>query len=117
MANPLACAAANASLDLFEQEPRLDQVVHINQRLNEMLEPLRDIQGVADVRTPGAIGVVQVDDIKDANWLKKRFVEEGVWLRPFRDIIYLTPAFTITDDELEKLIGAMKKVLKEWEHK
>ncbi len=114
MANPLACAAANASLDLFESEPRLEQVAHINRKLRNALTPMQSIKGVKNVRTLGAIGVVQVWDIKDANWLKKRFVEEGVWLRPFRDIIYLTPAFTISDDELDKLTGAMARVLTEW---
>ncbi|WP_135075379.1 adenosylmethionine--8-amino-7-oxononanoate transaminase [Terasakiella sp. SH-1] len=114
MANPLACAAANASLDLFESEPRLEQVAHINKKLTQNLAPMAEIKGVKDVRTLGAIGVVQVDDIKDSNWLKKRFVEEGVWLRPFRDIIYLTPAFTISDDELDKLTDTMMKVLTQW---
>jgi len=114
MANPLACAAANASLDLFENEPRLEQVAHINRKLRNALTPMQSIKGVKNVRTLGAIGVVQVWDIKDTNWLKKRFVEEGVWLRPFRDIIYLTPAFTITDEELDKLTGVMARVLTEW---
>ena len=114
MANPLACAAANASLDLFENEPRLEQVAHINRKLRNALTPMQSIKGVKNVRTLGAIGVVQVWDIKDTNWLKKRFVEEGVWLRPFRDIIYLTPAFTITDEELDKLTGVIARVLTEW---
>lgn len=114
MANPLACAAANASLDLFETEPRLEQVKHIHQKLRNALTPMQSIKGVKDVRILGAIGVVQVWDIKDANWLKKRFAEEGVWLRPFRDIIYLTPAFTITDDELDHITATIAKVLTEW---
>lgn len=115
MANPLACAAANASLDLFEQEPRLDQVKEINQSLNTRLPALMDIKGVKDVRTLGAIGVVQLEDLKDSNWLKEEFIKEGVWLRPFRDIIYLTPAFTVTQPELDKLLNAIEKVLKRWE--
>jgi len=114
MANPLACAAANASLDLFDQEPRLEQVQHINRKLRNALTPMQSIKGVRDIRILGAIGVVQVWDIKDSNWLKERFIEEGVWLRPFRDIIYMTPAFTISDDELDKLTGAMARVLTQW---
>lgn len=114
MANPLACAAANASLDLFDQEPRLEQVQHINRKLRNTLTPMQSIKGVRDIRILGAIGVVQVWDIKDSNWLKERFIEEGVWLRPFRDIIYMTPAFTISDDELDKLTGAMARVLTQW---
>jgi len=114
MANPLACAAANASLDLFDNEPRLEQVQHINRKLRNALTPMQSIKGVRDIRILGAIGVVQVWDIKDSNWLKERFIEEGVWLRPFRDIIYTTPAFTIRDDELDKLTGAMARVLTQW---
>lgn len=114
MANPLACAAANASLDLFETEPRLEQVKHINRKLTNALTPMQSIKGVRNVRTLGAIGVLQVWDMKDANWLKNRFVEEGIWVRPFRDIIYLTPAFTITDDEMDKLTAALARVMNEW---
>lgn len=114
MANPLACAAANASLDLFDKEPRLEQVQHINRKLRNALTPMQSIKGVRDIRILGAIGVVQVWDIKDSNWLKERFIEEGVWLRPFRDIIYMTPAFTISDDELDKLTGAIARVLTQW---
>jgi adenosylmethionine-8-amino-7-oxononanoate aminotransferase len=115
MANPLACAAANASLDLFETEPRLEQVAHINKRLNEGLSPLKNIEGVVDVRTLGAIGVIQVTGLKDSNWLKKRFVEEGLWMRPFRDIIYTTPAFTISNDQLDHMFKTLANVLKEWQ--
>ncbi|WP_419797947.1 MAG: adenosylmethionine--8-amino-7-oxononanoate transaminase [Terasakiella sp.] len=114
MANPLACAAANASLDLFDKEPRLEQAQHINRKLRNALTPMQSIKGVRDIRILGAIGVVQVWDIKDSNWLKERFIEEGVWLRPFRDIIYMTPAFTISDDELDKLTGAIARVLTQW---
>jgi adenosylmethionine---8-amino-7-oxononanoate aminotransferase len=114
MANPLACSAANASLDLFEREPRLEQVKRINEKLQKALLPLRALDGVINVRTLGAIGVVQVSDMKDVNWLKRRFVEEGIWVRPFRDIIYLTPAFTITEEEMDKLTQALVRVLNEW---
>ncbi|HTR16184.1 MAG TPA: adenosylmethionine--8-amino-7-oxononanoate transaminase [Acetobacteraceae bacterium] len=111
MANPLACAAANASLDLFEQENRLGQVVAIEAALRAGLEPCRDLPGVRDVRVLGAIGVVELDRIDDMNDLKRRFVAEGVWVRPFRTIVYLTPAFTITEDELAHLTRSVAKVL------
>lgn len=114
MANPLACAAANASLDLFETHDRLGQVAHINRKLRNALTPMQSLKGVRKVRTMGAIGVVQVWNIKDAQWLKDRFIEEGVWLRPFRDIIYTTPAFTISDDEIDHMTGAMARILNEW---
>ena len=95
MANALACAAANASLDLFESEPRLAQVAHIAAALEEGLAPCRDLPRVKDVRVKGAIGVVELDRIDDLAALRARFVEEGVFVRPFGNIVYLTPAFTI----------------------
>jgi adenosylmethionine-8-amino-7-oxononanoate aminotransferase len=111
MANALACAAANASLDLFESEPRLQQVAEISTLLSTGLAPCRDMAGVKDVRVMGAIGVVELDRIDDLNALRARFVEEGVFVRPFGNIIYLTPAFTITPEELKKLTDAVCNVV------
>ena len=111
MANALACAAANASLDLFECEPRLGQVANITSALAEQLAPCRKFQRVKDVRVKGAIGVVELDRIDDLNALRARLVEEGVFIRPFGNIVYLTPAFTIAPAELEKLTGAVVKVV------
>jgi adenosylmethionine---8-amino-7-oxononanoate aminotransferase len=113
MANPLACAAANASLDLFEREPRLDQVAKIASALAAGLEPCRKLPGVKDVRVQGAIGVVELDRIKNLNALQQRFVAEGVFIRPFGSIVYLTPAFTIAEDELGKLMAAVRRVVAE----
>ena len=113
MANPLACAAANASLDLFEREPRLDQVAKISRTLAAGLEPCRKLPGVKEVRVKGAIGVVEMDRIEDLNTLRQRFVAAGVFIRPFGSIVYLTPAFTIAEDELAKLTDAVRRVLAE----
>ena len=113
MANPLACAAANASLDLFEREPRLDQVAKISAALAAGLEPCRKLPGVKDVRVKGAIGVVELDRIEDINALRQRFVTEGVFIRPFGTVVYLTPAFTVAQDELAKLTDAVRRVLAE----
>ena len=111
MANPLGCAAANASLDLFDSEPRLAQVAAISAQMQAELEPCRGLPGVKDVRVMGAIGVVQMQEIKDPAGLRQRLIAEGVWVRPFRDIVYLTPAFTITPEELSRLTGAIIRVL------
>jgi adenosylmethionine-8-amino-7-oxononanoate aminotransferase len=111
MANPLACAAANASLDLFESEPRLDQVAKIAAALRPGLEPCRTLAGVKDVRVKGAIGVVELGRIERLNALRQRFVAEGVFIRPFGNIVYLTPAFTIAPDELAALMAAIRRVL------
>ncbi len=113
MANPLACAAANASLDLFETEPRLDQVAAIEAYLRHALAPCRDIAGVVDVRVKGAVGVVQLEHLDDNDRLKRRFVEHGVWLRPFADVVYLMPPLVVGEAELERLTGAIVKVLRE----
>ena len=113
MANPLACAAANASLDLFESEPRLGQVAKISGALAAGLEPCRELPGVKGVRVKGAIGVVELDRIEDLNTLRQRFVMEGVFIRPFGLIVYLTPAFTIAEDELATLTDTVRRVLAE----
>jgi adenosylmethionine-8-amino-7-oxononanoate aminotransferase len=111
MANPLACAAANASLDLFETEPRLAQVSAISKQLEKGLAACKGLPGVKDVRVKGAIGVVELDRIGDMNALKQKLIGSGVWLRPFNNIVYLTPSFTITEDDLQTLMGAIKSAL------
>jgi adenosylmethionine-8-amino-7-oxononanoate aminotransferase len=63
------------------------------------------------VRVKGAIGVVELDRIDDLEAMRARFVEEGVFVRPFGSIIYLTPAFTIGEDELARLTAAVTKVV------
>ncbi|MCJ2072644.1 adenosylmethionine--8-amino-7-oxononanoate transaminase [Methylobacterium sp. J-030] len=113
MANPLACAAANASLDLFETEPRLAQARAIEARLAAGLEPLRRVPGVADVRVLGAIGAVQFAQAPDLAALKARLLDRGVWVRPFGDIVYLTPALTIGAADLDRLIEAITFVVAE----
>ena len=106
MANPLACAAANASLDLFEKEPRLKQVEAIEAQMWAGLKSLVDLPQVEDVRVMGAIGVVE---LKNTTWelmfsLRQKCAEAGCWLRPFGNIIYVTPAFTITKEDLQTLL-------------
>ena len=111
MANALACAAANASLDLFEREPRLFQVAKLSAMLKAGLEPCRELPVVKDVRVKGAIGVVELDRIEDLNALRQRFVAEGVFIRPFGNIVYLTPALTIGEEDVATLTGAIRHVL------
>jgi adenosylmethionine-8-amino-7-oxononanoate aminotransferase len=112
MGNALACAAANASLDLFAREPRLAQVASIATALQQGLAPCRDLPGVVDVRVMGAIGVVELDRIDDLGALRARFVEQGVFVRPFGTTIYLTPAFTITEEELATLTQAVVEIVR-----
>ena len=111
MANPRACAAANASLDLFEREPRLGQVAQVSAGLAAGLEPCRAQAAVRDVRVLGAIGVVQLHRPPDRETLKRAFLERGVWVRPFADVVYLTPAFIIAPEELATLTTAVVEVV------
>ncbi len=112
MANALACAAANASLDLFELEPRLRQVADISAQLARELERCRGMPGVKDVRVKGAIGVVKMEHIADLGALRARFIEQGVFIRPIGNAIYLTPAFSITPEELTRLTDAVSNVVR-----
>ena len=111
MANPLACAAAIASLDLFEREPKRERVKEIESKLRLGLEPCRTMPGVVDVRVLGAIGVVQFEEDVDVFALRPRFVEHGVWVRPFKDIVYLMPPLVIDDVDLDQLTDAVRLVL------
>ncbi|PPR70872.1 MAG: Adenosylmethionine-8-amino-7-oxononanoate aminotransferase [Alphaproteobacteria bacterium MarineAlpha3_Bin2] len=111
--NALACAAANASLDLFETEPRLEQVRTIEAHLGQALEPCRQMNGVVDVRVLGAIGVVELETIADMNGLRARFIDAGCWIRPFGNIVYLMPAFTIGEDDLARLCETVVRVVGE----
>ena len=106
MANPLACAAGNASLDLFESEPRLKQVAAIESQLRDAFAPATEIPGVVDVRVKGAIGVIQVAKLHHRDRLHQRFLDAGVFVRPFADMIYVTPPLTITSAQLTQLCEA-----------
>ena len=113
MGNPIGCAAALASLDLFEQEPRLDQVKAIETQLIKELEPARELPAVKDVRVCGSIGVIETTGLGDVNLLKKRFVEAGVWIRPFGNIIYTIPPYIIGQKDLTQITSAMVNLSKE----
>jgi adenosylmethionine---8-amino-7-oxononanoate aminotransferase len=111
MAYPLGCAAANASLDLFEGENRLQQVDAIEEQLSRELAPCLKAPGVLDVRVKGAVGVVQMDRPVAAVELRGRFVGKGCWIKPFGDVIYLTPPLVIEERDLSTLTRAVEEVL------
>lgn len=111
MANPLACAAANASLDLFEDGSWAVNVARVGEALSQGLEPCRAGRGVVDVRVLGAIGVVEFDAPVPVGDLCARFAELGVWIRPMGKVVYLTPAFTTPDADLALLTSAVRKVV------
>jgi len=107
MGNPIACAAANASLDLFEEGTRLEQVAAIEAVLRERLEPLSESDGVESVNCLGAVGAVRMKTEIDVSKAVTGFVDQGVWVRPIRDTVYLAPAFTIEASELGKLCDSI----------
>jgi adenosylmethionine---8-amino-7-oxononanoate aminotransferase len=111
MANPLACAAANASLDLFEDGAWKARVANISAALAAGLKPLRTAPGVVDVRVLGAIGVIEFDRNVEAGPLCARFAEQGAWIRPMGKVVYLAPSFVISDEELAVLFGALRAVI------
>jgi len=107
MANPLACAAANASLDLFETGAWRADVARIAAGLSAGLEPCRGLTGVADVRVLGAIGVVEMDQPVPVGALCARLAAHGVWIRPMGKVVYLVPPLVIDDADLARLTGAI----------
>lgn len=111
--NPLACAAANASLDLFATEPRLAQVAAIEAQLAAELPACGGLAGVRNVRVKGAIGVVELERAPKLEALRARFVRHGVWIRPFGNVVYLMPPFTIGAADLGTLVRAIRDVLVE----
>lgn len=113
MGNPLACAAANASLDLFEQENYQEKVKKIEKFLTTELAKFKNHKNVKDVRALGALGVIETDlEFKDMLFLRKEFVKYNVFLRPFGGVIYIMPALTIKESELKTITAAIGKVLK-----
>ncbi|MEL7047613.1 MAG: adenosylmethionine--8-amino-7-oxononanoate transaminase [Pseudomonadota bacterium] len=114
MGNALACAAANASLDLFEREPRLAQARRIETVMSKHLEPLAELPGVVDVRCRGGIAVVQLAPEIPMSGLAARFADCGVFIRPFRDVVYITPALNIPDEDLHRLATALTTVVPAW---
>jgi adenosylmethionine---8-amino-7-oxononanoate aminotransferase len=112
MANPLACAVAHASLDLLTAAEGgwQEQVPRIERGLRAGLAPARDLSGVADVRVLGAIGVVQLDHEVDGAVASSVALEHGVWLRPFRDLVYTMPPYIMGDEDLAAVAAAVVDV-------
>ncbi|MBG6016982.1 adenosylmethionine--8-amino-7-oxononanoate transaminase [Proteus mirabilis] len=111
MGNPLACAVANASLSLLEQGHWVNQVAQIETQLKTELLPLKQAKSVKDVRVLGAIGVVEMVEPVNMAKLQKYFVDEGVWIRPFGQLIYIMPPYIISPEKLTKLTQAIEKAV------
>ncbi|MFD9057218.1 adenosylmethionine--8-amino-7-oxononanoate transaminase [Streptomyces sp. WA1-19] len=103
MGNPLACAVANASLDLLTGQDWQGEVARVSAGLRAGLAPAAALPGVADVRVLGAIGVVQLDHQVDVAAASRAAVREGVWLRPFRDLVYTMPPYVTGDADVARI--------------
>ena len=111
MANPLACATAIASTELLLSMPWQRNIRRINEALDGGLAPARALDQVADVRTLGAIGVIELREPVDMKTVQPMLVERGVWLRPFGRLVYTMPPYTMGDEHIAELTGAMVDVV------
>ena len=115
MANPLACAVANASLTLLLNSPWEERIQNIQTQLHEELRRCEVLEIVKEVRILGAIGVVELNEAVDLGFMTPAFIREGVWVRPFLNLVYIMPPFVITQEELTHLTGAIFNVIKAYE--
>ncbi|HWM00415.1 MAG TPA: aminotransferase class III-fold pyridoxal phosphate-dependent enzyme, partial [Nocardioidaceae bacterium] len=107
MGNPLACAVACASLDLLTAGDWAGRVAEVSAGLEAGLRPLAELDGVQDVRVLGAVGVVQLDRPVDVQRATAAALDAGVWLRPFRDLVYTMPPYVCTDDDVAQICSAI----------
>jgi adenosylmethionine-8-amino-7-oxononanoate aminotransferase len=108
MANPLACAVALASMGLLADGSWRADVARIERGLSNGLAPARDLPGVRDVRVLGAIGVVELHRPVDMVAATRAAVDRGVWLRPFRNLVYTMPPYVTDDADLAAIAGAVR---------
>lgn len=111
MGNPLACAVANASLELIQQNHWQTQTKQIETCFSELLPQLKKHNVVADVRWLGAIGVVELTTPVDMEKIQAHFVEQGVWIRPFGKLIYMMPPFISQPEHITKLVNSIDSAL------
>lgn len=115
MANPLACAVANASLELLLNSPWKERIQNIQTQLNDELRKCEALALVKEVRILGAIGVVELNEEVDLSFMTGAFISEGVWVRPFLNLVYIMPPFVISKEELTHLTSAIYNVIKAYE--
>jgi len=116
-ANPIACAAANANLDLFEQNNTLENVAHIAQKNIAFAQQLRQLNGIKNVRSLGTILAFEIDKGEDvylntiSQAITKSALQKGVYLRPLGNTVYIMPPYCITDEELDKIYTVLLEMI------
>jgi adenosylmethionine---8-amino-7-oxononanoate aminotransferase len=113
MANPLACAVALASIDLLLSHDWSADIARISAGLSDALAPAGEVPGVKDVRVLGAVGVVQLAGPVDMQRMTDAVLRRGVWVRPFRDLVYTMPPYICTDDEIATIGTAITEAIAE----
>ena len=110
MGNPLACAVAVAAIELLLSRDWQGEVANIERRLRDGLAGVESLPGVADVRVLGGIGVVEMEQPVDMQRATDAAVGEGVWLRPFGKLVYAMPPYICSDQDLDRIVAAMRAV-------
>jgi adenosylmethionine-8-amino-7-oxononanoate aminotransferase len=113
MANPLACAVANASIDLLLDSLWHERIAAMSKAFYQQLSPCRTWDGVTDVRIKGGIGVVELERPVNMSRITKSFVDKGVWIRPFGKLVYVMPPYIISEQELDTLLTALTEAVAE----
>ena len=119
MANPLACSAANATLNYINKYSVLKKVKKIEKFFECNLKKFHKFSFVSDTRFLGAIGVIEVKDLnqKTLIWLRNEFIKRGVWVRPLRNVVYFMPPFIIKKKQLEKIFNATEEIFELWQER
>lgn len=112
MANPLACAVSVASVEVLLEQDWRSRIAEIAAGLTAGLAAARELPGVTDVRVCGAIGVIECDRAVDLALATPAGLDRGVWLRPFRNLVYAMPPYVCSPDEISQIASAMVEVAK-----
>lgn len=112
MANPLACAVSNASIELLDSQDMNTRVEQLESTMKQLLAPAKEFDTVKEVRVLGSIGVIEMNEPVDMAKFQARCVEEGVWIRPFGRLVYIMPPYVISDKDLKKLCQTMLKLVR-----
>jgi len=110
MANPLACAAAIANIDVLLASPWQQNIARIEKHFTETLLTLKNIKGIKDARVLGAIGVIELERDDLGAQVQAQGIKNGIWLRPFGRLVYMMPAYNMADEQLAKLTSETSKI-------